>query len=463
MGLACFNFLDKLIIKKLKKHLLLFALFFVVNIAVAQNVGIVRKNYFTTVYDTSLMTSIEVLDSSTIRLGTINPVSGVVSNIGNKEYTSSINLTGATINPYSNRYYIGKGTNFLTFDINSGEIIADVPVSGSLPSSYFQNFRFNNSDSTIYGMLPVNFYSTYYDSIAMMEIEVLDSTQIRFASLNPETGKYKVIGNTSFSNLYTLAGNSIDPYQMLYYYSAVDTLIGIDLYTGSAYSTVPIQLPPNGIFENITYSCRDTAIYGITRQNHIRSIFDSLYMDSIQVLDSTTFRLSKINPTTGVVTFISPKNIGTGGNLNGGAFIDPFTMMFYYSNGNQLVGVSMITGLISTRVVKTFSSNAFAFDMMRSNQNCYGAAKMRLNWPSGMPKIKSVMKEIRLYPNPAQTEITLDFNSPFSKIEILDYRCKLILETKDKTINISSLSDGLYFAKITDENEKVFTCKFVKN
>jgi hypothetical protein len=61
-------------------------------------------------------------------------------------------------------------------------------------------------------MVPNNFYSSYFDSTVMTTIEVLDSTQIRFASIDPVSGQYSLIGNSSNSNIYTLAGNSIDPY-----------------------------------------------------------------------------------------------------------------------------------------------------------------------------------------------------------------------------------------------------------
>ena len=132
-----------------------------------------------------LMTDIEVLDSATIQLGSINPVTGVVLPIGSTAYNSGINLNGATLNPYADQYYIGSGMNMLTFDMNSGDITNNVPISGSLPSSSFQNIRFNPIDTIIYGMVPNNFYSSYFDTITMSTIEVLDSTQIRFGSLNP--------------------------------------------------------------------------------------------------------------------------------------------------------------------------------------------------------------------------------------------------------------------------------------
>jgi len=445
----------------MKNHLTILVLFLAVNNSNAQNVGIVRENYFSSYFDSTLFTLIEVLDSSTIRLGSVNPSTGIVSDIGSYAYNSGINLNGATINPYLNHYYIGKGFNFLTFDISTGQIIHDVPISGSLASSAFQNFRFNNSDSMIYGMIPNNYYSTYFDSVTMTEIEVLDSATIRFASLNPELGIYTLIGNSSFDNIYTLAGNSIDPFQMIYYYSAVDTLVGIDIYTGNPYSMVPIQVPANAIFENIAYSCADTAIYGITRQNYFSTVFDSLFMDFIEVIDSTTFKISKIDPNTGIITFISPFNIGFGGNLTGGAFIDPETMTYYFSNGNQLVGASLQTGFITSIVSKTYPGNAMSFDMMRSTQNCFGASKIRLNSQTGIEKLPD--QEIYFYPNPAQINTTLKLETPIRSIELYDIRGNKVQETRNKLLNLSELATGIYGARITDISGKIYTCKLVKN
>ena len=447
----------------MKKHLLFIALVFAMQFAFAQNFGIVRKNYFSSYYDSTLMTNVDVLDSSTIRLGSVDPITGIVFNIGTSEYKSAINLNGATIDPYLKHYYIGSGFNLLTFDMITGDIINNVPISGPLPSASFQNIRFNPSDSIIYGMIPHNFYSTYYDSVLMTNVEVLDSTQIRFASINPATGQYSLIGNSSFSNLYTLAGKSIDPFQMLYYYSAVDTLIGIDLYTGAEYSAVPIQLPPYGIFENIAYSCIDTSIYGLTRQNYVSSVYDSLLMTYIDVIDSTTFRLSKINPNSGVVTFVSPFNIGAGGNLTGGAFIDPDSMTYFFSSGNQIVGVSLVTGLITSSATKLYDSGAFAYDMMRSTQNCINASPNRFFIKTGVDEAVNLHLDGMLFPNPAHNEITLNINTPFQNLEVLDFKGALILKSKEKTIDISELTNGIYIVKAITENGVIFTSKFVKD
>jgi hypothetical protein len=448
---------------KVMKKSYLFLIFLVLSVfAFAQQVGIVRQNYYSSYYDSTLMTVVEEFDSTTIRLGSINPYTGLVSNLGNQELTLSINLNGATINPYLNTYYIGSGNRLLTFDISTGQLVNNVSITGIFGAAAFQNYRFNPSDSAIYGLVPNNFYSTYFDSTLMSTLEVLDSTQIRFASINPLNGVYSIIGNTSFDNMYTLAGNSIDPHQMIYYYSAVDTLIGIDLYTGAQYSAVPIQLPPSAIFENFAYSCVDSTIYGVTRQNYSSIYFDSLYMMEIEQIDSTTFRLSKINPVTGEVTIISPSNIGAGGNLTGGSFIDPNTMTYFLSDGNLVVGVSLITGEITSSVDKTFESNAISFDMMRSAMNCLGAASVRQNASVQLPEYFSSESGVVLFPNPVQNEISIAINEEIVEVEFTQLNGKQTYKGSMTKIDVSELPQGVYLVKIQTKSGLFYTKRMVK-
>jgi len=446
----------------MSKIILLFAcILLTINSYVAQNAGILRKNYFSSYFDSTLNATIDVFDSSTIRLGSVEPLTGVVSPIGNQVYNMAINLNGATNDYYQNRYYIGSGFNLLSFDMGSGDLINNVPITGPLPSSSFQNFRFNPSDSMIYGMVPNNFYSTYFDSLSMTYIDVLDSTQIRFGSIDPVSGQYTIIGNQSFQNLYTLAGNSIDPYQMVYYYSAVDSLIGIDLYNGTIYTEVPIQMQPYGLFENIAYSCVDTCIYGLSRQNYTSMVYDSLFMDFVEVIDSTTFRLSKINPNTGVVSFVSPCNIQAGGNLTGGAYIDPNTMTYYFNNGNYIVGVSLNSGLITSSVLKSYPSGEIALDMMRSNLNCYGASKVRTNPSMGIPDTSST--QVTLSPNPTQDHISIKSSGKVKSIYLLDMLGHQIMSSSNETLDLSSQPAGMYLVHILVENGALVHKSVVKN
>jgi hypothetical protein len=427
----------------------------------AQHLGIVRKNYFSTYFDTILNMNIEVYDSSTIRLGSIEPTTGVVSNIGTNEYNLPINLTGATINPYANHYIIASGSNLLTLNIANGNIVHYVPITGPVPTFAFQNFRFNPSDTTIYGLVPVNFFSSYFDSLSMTTIQVLDSSHIRFAFINPSTGQYNLLGNTPLKNVHTLAGNAINPHQMLFYYSAVDTLVSIDLYTGNVYNEVPIQVPTNAMFENFTYSCADSAIYGIVRQNYISTVYDSILMIYLDVIDSTTFLLGKINPVNGQVNIISPYNLGLGATLNGSCFIDPDSMMYYFSSGINVVGVSLLTGQITSIVPKTYAANYMYFDMMRSTKNCFGALKVRIQQPSAIDDVLN-QRELALVPNPASDRVEIKSMQAIRSASIYSVSGQRILETNKTSFDISSIGAGLYWVRIELKDGGMKVLKFVK-
>ena len=67
--------------------------------------GIVRQNYYTTVvspFDSTV--TFQQFDSATIRLGYTDPSVGYVSNRGPFTYSQSINLTGASLNPYDSTF-----------------------------------------------------------------------------------------------------------------------------------------------------------------------------------------------------------------------------------------------------------------------------------------------------------------------------------------------------------------------
>lgn len=442
--------------------ILLFSLSFVHTIQ-AQHVGILRQNYFSSYYDSMLNTYIDILDSATIRLGSIQANTGVVNAVGTTQYNMGINLTGATINPYANQYIIGSGNQLVQFDLSNGQITQQVPITGSLPTFAFQNFRFNPSDTIVYGLVPQNFYSTYFDSISMTNIQVLDSSRIRFASIDPQTGIYSLLGNSMLKSVYTLAGNAIDPHQMLFYYSAVDTFVSVDLYTGNIYTEVHIQIPNNAIFENFTYSCADTSIYGLVRQNFITSTYDSILMQFIDVIDSTTFRLAKINPVNGQVNIISPYNLGLGATLNGSCFIDPDSMTYYFSNGSDLIGVSLSTGTITSQVTKTYAGNNMYFDMMRSTKNCYGAQKVRLQQPNIINELQVLTKHaLQLNPNPVNDIMQLKLNESVQSWRIYNLQGQLVDQGNETSIQTSSYKSGLYFVKVVSPSGRTYTAKFTK-
>ena len=74
---------------------------------------------------------------------------------------------------------------------------------------------------------------------------------------------------------------------------------------------------------------------------------------------------------------------------------------------------------------------------------------------------------IKLYPNPATDKITIESNSADNKIEIYNnlgqnvYSCYSAELTSE--INVSEYPTGIYFVKLSNQNGKVVSTKFIKN
>lgn len=66
-----------------------------------------------------------------------------------------------------------------------------------------------------------------------------------------------------------------------------------------------------------------------------------------------------------------------------------------------------------------------------------------------------------IFPNPAKESFTVFSDTPYSKFEILDITGKIIITQKNKTeeINISKLTEGLYFIRLYDNNNTLFATK----
>ncbi|MNY13506.1 hypothetical protein D3C86_1466410 [compost metagenome] len=66
-------------------------------------------------------------------------------------------------------------------------------------------------------------------------------------------------------------------------------------------------------------------------------------------------------------------------------------------------------------------------------------------------------------PNPASKTITINTENALKSVEILSFTGQKISETKEKNVDVSKLVKGNYFIKITFENGKTTTKKFIKN
>lgn len=393
-----------------------------------------------------------------IFLATINPSTGLVTNISPTSLSPIVNLTGAALDPYNNNYHFVGYNQMKTINLSTGLETNSVVINNPIANSYFDNFRFNNSDSTLYGLAR----RYIYDSVTMTGYG-----EVYLSTINTTTGTISQISPNSIGQGFALAGSAIDPYQKIFYYSTGTNLVGVDMYTGLIYSNPPISIPAGGTnFDNFTYSCIDTALYGLIRTNYFSYEYDSLIMDTIKTLDSTAIHLGRINPSTGVVSKISPTKLDQGGyTLNAGSTIDPSTMTYYYNNGYQLVGVSLLTGLkISQQIIN--NTNGQFFELMRIQSNCYEAYKpIRQNAPAS---VASSLKQnnIIIFPNPTTGMIELKNSNAVVKIEIFDMVGKLLLTQKINSMNqkvdVSKLQMGNYLLKAYSKSNQFDVSKFVK-
>jgi CubicO group peptidase (beta-lactamase class C family) len=74
-------------------------------------------------------------------------------------------------------------------------------------------------------------------------------------------------------------------------------------------------------------------------------------------------------------------------------------------------------------------------------------------------------KNLLIYPNPVKNEFTINTSENLLQIEIFDIRGNLVNNhftiNNDNRINVSELSEGIYFAKITTETNVVYHSKII--
>lgn len=421
--------------------------------------GIIRENYYITVVDPIDPTyTYEQFDYGTIRLGTTIPNSGIIDTLGGFVYEGVINLTGAALNPYENFYIFIGAEGINTIDLNTGEIVNEVALTNPINDSYFDNFRFNNSDSTMYGLARRYIADPSGPG---------GTGEIYLAKANTNTGVITQISNQSVAEGFALAGSAIDPYEMVYYFSTGSHFVGLDMYDGNIYSSQPFQITNGSYFDNFTYSCADTSIYGLVRQNYYTTVPDPFFPGyTMEVFDSATIKLGKIDAASGIVTTISPTSLGyTGYSLGAGSVIDPETMTFFFSTGNNIVGVSLETGLVTSDVENYFTDGMY-FDLMRNTENCKYAQKVRLAGLTNSLNENNLFDDnVVIYPNPAEQNVILKSSQSITDIEIHNSVGQLILKqsayTKEINLNTQAFDSGIYLVKLALANNNSIIKKLI--
>ncbi|MDO1501445.1 T9SS type A sorting domain-containing protein [Winogradskyella maritima] len=101
------------------------------------------------------------------------------------------------------------------------------------------------------------------------------------------------------------------------------------------------------------------------------------------------------------------------------------------------------------------------------NQRVFGANVDQGIYEFGSPvlsidDVDVFNKEIKLYPNPARSILNIRTNQPNAGIEIYSALGQKVIVSNQDTIDVSQLENGLYFAKIKSENDKIQTLRFIK-
>ena len=362
---------------------------------------------------------------STVQLATIDPTTGVINVLG-PNLGNTINLTGVSLNPYNNTYTYQDQDSWLSVDLTNGGIVNDVVVSLPSATGNFDNFKFNTSDTTMYGI---------FSQVLYNPTTGVYSGDMRLATCDLSTGQVSLISPASVASSYVMAGSSINPHLMVYYFISEGKLMGIDLYNGSIYTQPLISIPSGGdSFDNFAYSCVDTTMYGL--------IVDH----GVGVLS-----LGKINASTGVVTPLPTALNFDNYIMNGGATIDPINLIYYFEtmdNNAQiyLVGLSLLDGSIVSNVMLPPSGSYF--DMARIDGDCYGAAPSRLN-PS--LQLEESTWSLSIAPNPSSDVVTLNSNSHIEYLRCYGMDGKTTREiTMDgnNQISIKSFPKGVYMLEV---------------
>jgi len=371
----------------------------------------------------------------TVRLATIDVATGLLTPVSQSSLATITNINGAALDQNTGNFIFTSGTNIISTDLNSGVATAQAPFNNPLQSGTFTNFRYNSSDSTIYGL-----------AIKSTSVGIGQTLgEIYLSSINPSSGQISLISPQSVGATYTGTGNAIDPHQMVYYYSNGAQIIGLDIYTGLVYSSQTVNFPQGGAyFENYTYNCADTSIYGLIR---------------MQPTGPTTYHFGKINPQTGTVTQISqqalPYTLFSGGGSN---TIDPLNGIYYYvvvlpQGGYAVVGISLATGAVVSENPIATPGTALYFHMLRFSSDCAEAAPERLNPNSGSAGITAAsVVDVRVNPNPFDDRLMITSDDIMDLCTLRDSQGKIVLQEATLSHHLefqtAQLKSGIYFLEI---------------
>ena len=388
--------------------------------------------------------------ASGIFLGSMDVTSGQITQISPSSVVPTYVWSGAALDLNTGKYiFSGAANTIATVSLMDGQLVSQPPINNPNNGGYFENFRFNTSDSTLYGL-------------ARKQLQGMppgiSSVAVYLASINPTSGAVTEISPQVIGQSYAGQSSAIDPHQMVYYYTAMNAnpnaqlFTGLDLYNGQVFSAQPFSFPEGGnIFDNYTYNCADTTIYGIIR---------------ITTTQPQTYYFGKIDPQTGVVTRVSnqplPFSVYVG---NGSSTIDPDAGVYYFETnlpqgGYAMTGLSIATGAVVCQFPLPVNNGVFTyFDMLRHPSDCMGAAAYRpnTNGGGGSAGIENLDPNgSKVYPNPVADQLNIESTSIIYSLILRDAKGGILFEAnpqeKFTKISFEHIPSGVYFLEVQNEH-----------
>lgn len=382
----------------------------------------------------------QIINPPSFQFGSIDPLTGQITNIGSAILSNTVNSSGASLNPYNQTFSYQDEDSWLSIYMQTGTVLNDVMVNLPNTTGSFDNFKFNAADSNMYGL---------YKQLITDPVTGFITLDLKLATCDLTTGSVNLISPTSVAQSYTMSGSTIDPHLMVYYFESEGKFMGLDLYNGQIYSQPTISLAVSGSsFGNYAYNCTDTSIYGLIMLNGVEA-------------------LGKINPLTGVVTALQTALNFDNYIMNSGGAIDPVNLIYYFQTLDttgqiKIVGLSLIDGSVASQ--NNISSNGDYFIMYRIQSDCYEANVLRLNPLSTLSEIKE--SNVEIYPNPVQDLLYLNTEVTINHVEIMDAFGNVVRSYYPNDSNfqipIDFLANGIYYLRISS-NDAAFIERFIRN
>ncbi len=369
-------------------------------------------------------------------------------------YDTGFNLISSVINIPTCNW--GCGVDYTAFDrqhnliyVNYFTLYAINPKTGfyyNVARNNLGNYAFNCRDSTMYAANATYSASTYFFNLA--KIYPIQDTIILSPAGPFYSGK-------------SIKSPTIDEKNNKYcFLDSLYRIVSVDLKTAQVTGITIMSLSNGQTCYGLKYNPNDSLLYTILTD----SISNKAFLRSINVNTGSVFTFSSDINATGFL----PAN----GNVNQNVDIDYFNNTFYFSQcdcnitnpGKNVVfnKVDIKTGqLLKSSHVTTYSKHSYIGFVYGQLTDCVFTGVNEFQ-TIGSELLDSI-RQIGLMPNPSYNTIYLTNLTDNFTSSIVDNLGRLIFQkivnATDNSLDISTLSEGIYYLKLSAKDS---SCKIFK-